>query len=114
VDPIDVEAARRAWERASQELGVDALTDGAFLEDGHERVEIVALIRGFGTAKGTAVLGTQHAAAVELAAAQGFFPSILSPSYEDYDRQRFEDTLNDWQWFGEDAPPAWYTGRPWS
>jgi len=43
----------------------------------------------------------------------GYFVSVVSTSYEDYDRELFVDTLNDWQWFGPGDPPEWYTGQPW-
>lgn len=47
--------------------------------------------------------------------AHGYYGSNLSPSYRQYDRQSFIDTLNDWQRFGENAlRPLWYTGKPWS
>src|SRR6185437_13739083 len=92
---------------------IDVVTEGACLNDGAERVEVVALIRGFGSQAGAIALGQQHFAAYALAKAQGFLPSILSPSYEDYSRKLFEDTLNDWQWFGAGDPPSWYTGAPW-
>ena len=114
MEPIDVEAARRAWAEASQELGIEVDTANAFLHDADEQVEVVALVRGFGAATGTALLGAQHRHASDLAKAQGFFASILSRSYETYDRSFFEDTLNDWQWFGIGDPPDWYTGKPWS
>jgi len=113
VDAIDVTAARAAWERAARELGIDVVTEGASLGEDAERVEVVALIREFGSEKGTVVLGQQHSAAYPAAVAQGFFPTIISPSYEDYSRDLFEETLNDLQWFGAGEPPAWYTGAAW-
>jgi hypothetical protein len=113
VDNLDVEAARAAWERASRELGIDVQTVGACLNDGHETVEVVALVRDFGSEKGAVFVGSQHRAAYRLAEAQGWFPSMLARSYETYDRELFQDTLNDLQWFGAGDPPAWYTGASW-
>jgi len=61
-----------------------------------------------------AIFGLTDQCLNDRAAAQGFGVTWLSRSYETYDRELFEDTLNDWQWTGEGEPPAWYTGEPWS
>jgi hypothetical protein len=38
---------------------------------------------------------------------------LLGSSYETYDRDRFTEIFDDWQWFGHGRLPAWYTGQPW-
>lgn len=45
--------------------------------------------------------------------AVGYYASGLSPfHYEQFDRERFVETLNDWGWFGDPAEvPLWFTGR---
>lgn len=106
--------SRRAWDRAAEDLGIDVLTEDVWLEVDGQRFEAVALIRSFGRPNGTVILEAQHATAFDVAKAQGFFSSIVGRSYENYDRQLFEGTLNDLQWFGVGDPPAWYTGQPWS
>ena len=51
----------------------------------------------------------------QAAAEGGFYVSFLAPSYDDFDRELFVATLNDWGWKGrEGAAPEWYTGEPWS
>ncbi|MGO9977392.1 MAG: hypothetical protein ACLP01_32215 [Solirubrobacteraceae bacterium] len=37
--------------------------------------------------------------------------SALGESYLHYDRTLFIDTLNDWGWCSEGAPPSWYSGE---
>jgi hypothetical protein len=45
----------------------------------------------------------------------GYFCSVLFPTYEEYKRELFIDTLDDWQFFGSERErPPWYTGKPWS
>jgi hypothetical protein len=39
----------------------------------------------------------------------------VSETYGEFDRQLFEQTLNDWGWYGADeARPPWYTGAAWT
>jgi len=108
MDPVNADAVRRAWERAGEDLGIEvdveaALTTGA-----------VVIVRGFGQAPGTAILAPQSSADARSAAEEhGYFVSVVSASYEDYERELFVDTLNDWQWVGPGDPPEWYTGQPW-
>jgi hypothetical protein len=111
---IDVNAARRARERASEELGISVATKDAHLDSDGQRFDVVAIIPGFGRPNGAVVLGAQHADAWDVAQAQGFFPTIVGCSHETFERSFFEDKLNDLQWFGAGGPPAWYTGQPWS
>jgi hypothetical protein len=74
----------------------------------------VVVVRVFGRAPGTMILAPQSSAeARSLAEEHGYFVSVVSASYENFDRELFVDTLNDWQWFGPGDPPEWYTGKPW-
>ena len=57
---------------------------------------------------GMAILPQWDPAAGDIAAARGYGFTVLSQSYEHYDRQLFEDTLNDWQWTGKGEPRPWY------
>jgi hypothetical protein len=115
VEAIDIEAARDAWRTAAEDLGIDLQTEDCWLggPDGR-RFEVIAVVSGFGRKRGTVVLGSQHDPAIsELAESQGFYCSVLSPSYAMYDRFLFEDTLNDWGWAATEPPPPWYTGESW-
>jgi hypothetical protein len=114
MDSVDVDAVRNAWEQAAGQLGIEIET-GISLEGNGGHHDVIALVRGFGRPTGTIILAPQDPSEARRAAEQqGFFVSILSSSYERYDRELFEATLNDWQWLGEGEPPDWYTGQPWS
>jgi hypothetical protein len=68
-----------------------------------------------GRSSGTAILAPQSSGDARSAAeGHGYFVSVVSGSYESYERGLFVDTLNDWQWYGTGDPPEWYTGKPWS
>ena len=40
--------------------------------------------------------------------------SVLSRTYERYQREVYMDMLNDWGWMREGPAPSWYTGEPWT
>jgi hypothetical protein len=109
VKSVDADAVRRAWERAGRELGIEVEVDPALKSDA------AVVVPGFGGPAGTAILVLEASADARSAAKErGYFVSVVSASYEAYERELFIDTLNDWQWFGHGDPPGWYTGRPWS
>ena len=103
-----------AWRKASRDLGVrftspfDAATStGGF--------SFLGLIHGFGRKEGTLVcLRGREPGSLSGFDPERFFVSVLTESYEHYDRQLFIETLNDWQWCGEGQPPSWYSGQSWS
>lgn len=111
----DLVALREAWQTASRDLGVRVNTSDCYLRDpqGGQR-KLVAVVPDFGGEKGMAILPEYDPSRARLATSQGFGYTVLSRSYERYDRPLFEDTLNDWQWTGEGQPPPWYTGAPWT
>jgi len=79
-------------------------------------VEYLALVRGFGAKIGTLLcLSNEWQSLSALRGEQGgYYVSGLYPGYGRYDRQQWIDTLNDWGWHGDGAPPSWYTGvSPW-
>ena len=50
-----------------------------------------------------------------LAARAGYYCSIFGRTSDwSYDRQLFIDTLDDWQYFGAQPQPSWYSGTPWT
>lgn len=105
--PVDTDAVRDAWKRAASDLGIEVESDPAL-------GGIVVIVRSFGRSPGTAILTPQSSAgARSLAEEHGYFVSVAFASYENYDRELFVDTLNDWQWYGPSDPPEWYTGQPW-
>lgn len=95
-----------AWKIAQRELKIDVQTP--FLLDG---TAYPVLVVGFGSPKGTVpVLIGENANVTPLQQA-GYYTSQLNPDrYSRFSRELFIDTLNDWGWFGTNAPPTWYTG----
>jgi len=115
VDEYNVGAVREAWHVAARELGIRVITDDVHLKDAEgQHHELVAVIPDFGGKRGMAVLPKWEPSLGEIAAHHGFGYTVLSRSYESYDRALFEDTLNDWRWCGDGEPPPWYTGTPWT
>jgi hypothetical protein len=115
MEPVDVERVRRAWEEAASDLAVRVQTQDCWLEgESGDRFELTAIVPDFGGRRGMAILPELDSTGSKLATARGYGFTVLGKSYEVYDRQLFEDTLNDWQWTGDGDPPPWYTGPPWS
>ena len=115
MEPTDVERVRSAWETAASDLDVRVQIEACWLEgQSGERFELAAMVPDFGGKRGMAILREWDLTVSELARARGYGFTVLGKSYETYDRDLFEDTLNDWQWTGAGNPPPWYTGVPWS
>jgi hypothetical protein len=115
MERVDVKRIRSAWEDAASDLGIRVQTRDCWLEgEAGDRFELAAIVPDFGGQHGMAMLPKVDTTGSKLAAARGYGWTVLGKSYEEYDRQLFEDTLNDWQWTGDGDPPPWYTGAPWS
>jgi hypothetical protein len=106
LDPVS-----RAWGEAAADLGIRVTAPYTAADAPGGPVEFLALLHDFGGPRGTLVR-SMHAPPLQLA---GYFVSGVNPAvYAVYDRQTFVDALQDWGWYGEGAPPAWYTGvSPW-
>jgi hypothetical protein len=111
-----VDALRRAWLRAADDLGIRVSVEGAPDDTQPPRLTYAVLVGDFGSSKGTIVwpLDELYSGQTETAAEQGYFYSYLSPDYESYDRDAFIEALNDWGWSGEGQPPDWYRGEAWN
>jgi hypothetical protein len=105
------------WQIAASDLGIQVTAPFLVHTESGESVVVAALVHHFGTAAGT-LAGTQHDdfhQLSELAEQTGRYASFLAlESYLTYDRQLFIDTLNEWGWYGQEAPPSWYSGAPWT
>jgi len=101
MERIDVEASRRAWTHASHALGIDGVTDDASLVRGFRHRHRNGCLRATTRRRFPAGAGARLLHVDRLALVRD-------------ERSFFEDTLNDWQWFGDGDPPGWYTGEPWS
>jgi hypothetical protein len=107
-------AISRAWLEAAKNLEIRVAAPFAVQLPVGEPITYEAHILDFGGLKGT-VVGVLDDKMDDCRATQGYYYSNLAPSYRDYVRQHFIDTLNDWGWFGPaELRPAWYTGKSWS
>jgi hypothetical protein len=104
----------RSFSRAASELGfcftpsfTQSLPDGSILH-------ALGLVHQFGATRGM-LLYADHVPLPPPAILRslGLSYSVLGAGYEQFERDLFVSTLNDWQFFGESKPP-WYTGKPWA
>jgi len=106
-----------AWIKAGRALGVEVIAPFAF-ESRERSIRCTAFIRHFGRPDGTVVVPIDSPdcqSVAEAASEAGYYCSFLAPVYEQFDRDLFVSTLDDWGWFGdEEDKPAWYSGMPWS
>ncbi|TAK63178.1 hypothetical protein [Methylobacter sp.] len=75
----------------------------------------LGLVQDFGSPKGTVIflLGLKND--FTEVKQTGHFFSELAGSYCVFNRKIFEETLNDWGYFGPASEkPSWFTGQPWS
>jgi len=112
---VDKEISQ-AWLQAAKDLGIRVEAPFTLRTPAGDCVAYEARILDFGGPKGTVVgVLNDNAPWKDIRKANGYYGSNLAPSYRQYDRKLFIDTLNDWQWFGENAfRPLWYTGKSWS
>jgi hypothetical protein len=112
-DNVNINLLKEAWEQASVDLGIDVTFDIEIF-DGDNNICFPILIKSFGSNKGTLVLSGRDIKEESIAKKYGFYFSCLFQSYQEYSRQLFIDTLNDWGWFGaENDMPEWYCNKPW-
>jgi phosphoglycolate phosphatase-like HAD superfamily hydrolase len=108
------EDTSHAWLAAAKDLGIRVTAPFTIDVDSGEPRIYEALVQDFGGPNGT-VVGVVGDSLHDCRQAKGFYCSNLAPSYRNYQRQHFIDTLNDWGWFGPpERRPAWYTGKSWS
>jgi hypothetical protein len=103
---------QKAWEDAAKDLGITFIGPFRFgAED--DWCCVTGLLPDFGSEAGTLLITRKDDDEVSSkASATNYYCSYLSPySYDQYDRDRFMDTLNDWGWFGKGKPPAWFKGK---
>jgi hypothetical protein len=103
-----------AWLRAARELDVEVVAPHTLVVPSGAIVEIEAFLPHFGGPKGTAAVALHDDQRCKLAANTGPFISLLAESYRAFERSRFQETLDDWGWYGPTARrPAWYSGKSW-
>jgi hypothetical protein len=104
----------KAWRAAEADLGI-TFTSPFVLVTETGRCEYLGLVHGFGAKTGALICfrGPEQKVS-HLGGLSSYSVSVLTDSYASYDRNLFMETLNDWQWCGEDVAPPWYTGQPWT
>ena len=110
----DIEASVvAAWKMAATDLGIRFISPYITQSKTGLRHEYLGLVQKFGGPVGmlVRVLGEPSEISPD-PTGDGYYWSILSRSYAQYERQFFIDTLDDWQFFGPDTErPEWYSGR---
>jgi hypothetical protein len=102
---------RAAFVQASTQLGIVVTappTDGL----GELSEHLACHVAHFGNLKGCIPLSlTAPSNIVSAIQNAGFYCSLLSDAFEQFDAARFRDMLNDWGYFGPPAEvPRWYVG----
>jgi hypothetical protein len=107
-----------AWRQAARDLGIQFTAPFTATRNGN-RIECIGFVHHFGRRIGTIISVLKQpsslAGFVGKWQNEDYYVSVLAPGYANYDRQLFIDTLDDWQFFGQDSErPPWYTGKYWS
>jgi hypothetical protein len=116
MDEATRERMIQAWREAGIDLSVRVTAPFRLVREGEE-ADVIALVHDFGCRAGAIVgaLDDDRAILAKLTSAAGYFVSLVNPEcYSTYTREKFIDTLNDWQYFGPLPIPSWYTGKPWT
>ena len=92
-----------AWSQAAADLGIRVIAPFTLIA-GDKALNFEAFVPDFGSTEGAVVMSEVSERKLDR------WCSILYPSYRQYERARFIDTLNDWGWFGAGKAPDWFTG----
>jgi len=102
----------QAWRDAAVDLGIRVTAPFQYEAADGSTYECVALLHEFGSVAGTVVASLDIDWKGLFAATKqtGHYASALNDdNYVPYERSHYIETLNDWGWYGEGPPPAWYT-----
>jgi hypothetical protein len=104
-----------AWREAGERLGIRVIAPHELELPNGGALVVEAFLPDFGGPRGVAVVSLEDEARCRLASAGAAFTSQLGAAYRRFDEELFQQTLDDWGWFGAgSAPPIWYTGAPWT
>jgi protein-L-isoaspartate O-methyltransferase len=104
-----------AWRAAATHLGIRAIAPYSVTLVNGATVEVEAFLPDFGGPQGTVVVPIGDESRCRLVAGTKHFVSRLAATYGRFDKTLFQETLDDWAWYGPlEGRPAWYTGKPWS
>lgn len=102
-----------AWRAAARDLGIRFASPHRLSPEGQPDIWCCGALPDFGGTNGTVILGRFSSSDDDnLAEERAYYTSGLNPLYyELYEREQFEETLNDWGWFGCDSgAPPWFRG----
>lgn len=100
-----------AWRAAARDLDIRSISPYRLSDENQPEVWCPGLLPDFGGTKGTVILGRfSSESAIDLADELGYCSSGLNPLYyECYERELFEETLNDWGLSGRaSGAPPWF------
>ena len=101
----------KAWLEAASDLQIEVIHPYTFQDkEGVEHETSGAFLPHFGSNTGMLLVNRFDPESVQEACDNSDHRSSgLNPnSYEPYNRERYIQTLSDWGWYGEGAPPEWY------
>ena len=101
-----------AWQRASEDLGIDIKTNYLVNTEGG-KVKYPVFVRSFGKKKGTIIAKYELFIDFPMPKHKDYhFSAVNVETYSKYDREYFIETLEDWGYFGADFnKPIWYRGK---
>ena len=92
-----------AWVQAAADLRIRIIAPFTLVA-GDDALNFEAFVPDFGSTEGAVVMSELSQRKLDR------WFSILYPTYRQYDRAHFIETLDDWGWFGAGEPPVWYAG----
>lgn len=100
-----------AWRKAANDLQIVVKAPFKLVDVDGSELTLIAVVEGFGNRQGTVVCAFDSWHSVKsLVSHEGFVASGLNLKvYSNYNRQLFAETLRDWGWQGNGAPPSWYS-----
>jgi hypothetical protein len=117
-----IHSVSSAWKQAGKELGINVVAPFSLQDREGNSHLYPAFIPDFGSSKGALVLAADppdfdvDPRLILCAEDQGYWHSIVnSELYSKFNRNAFIETLDDWQYFGnEQNRPSWYSGKSWT
>ena len=102
-----------AWRAAARDLDIRFVSPHRLSGADDREIWCCGLLPDFGSPNGAVILGRFASAdASAMADEAACYTSGLNPLYyEYYDRAQFEETLNDWGWFGDADAVPWLPVR---
>lgn len=100
-----------AWMEAARDLGIRVVHPFQFTTPtGWKFTTAGVYLPDFGSARGTLLTCRFDSDEIcDAAEETDYYRSSLNPhSYEPYSRALYVETLDDWGWYGQGKPPAWY------